>query len=293
MSTELLTMAEKPKKNIAKKGPAPRTKKKGGLIIVPEQGITAPWYLQGRNLILIVIGVILLLVFVKQWTGTKEPDKPQPAPQIIQPVQPKPELAISGGVKRAPEGLLLTAKKTPRIVKLKLLPLSPRKGDTLIVQAQAVMDGNREAPVDFIYKWSVNESLLNFETVPALKNAFVKGDRISVSITPKAGGVTGIPLTQTVKIGNSPPVVKAELADVTVKGNSYGGRVQAEDPDGDVLVYTLLKGPKKMTIGPSTGVIAGEYQETDAGMHTLSISVKDSDNAEVVLDIPLQLGFSK
>lgn len=293
MSTEPLAMAEKTKKNTAKKGPAPQTKKKGALIIVPEQGITAPWYLQGRNLILIIIGVILLLVFVKQWIGTKEPGKPQPAPQVALSVQPKPELAISGGVKSAPEGLPLTAKKLPRLVKLKLLPVSPRKGDTLIVQAQAVVAGNSEATIDFVYQWSVNESLLNFETGPALKNVFVKGDRISVSITPKTGGVIGIPLTQTAKIGNSPPVVKAELADVTVKGNSYGGRVQAEDPDGDILAYTLLKGPKKTTIEPTTGVIAGEYQEGDAGMHMLSISVKDSDNAEVVLDIPLQLGFSK
>lgn len=196
-------------------------------------------------------------------------------------------------IKSAPGGLPARAEKPPRIVKLKLLPASPRKGDTLIVQAQAVVAGNSEATVDFVYQWSVNGSLLNFETGPTLKNLFVKGDRISVSITPKDGGVSGIPLTQTAKIGNSPPVVKSELADVTVKGNGYSCKVQAEDPDGDALVYSLLKGPKNMTIEPSTGVIAGEYQEDDAGMHTLSISVKDSDNAEVVLDIPLQLGSSK
>ncbi|MBI5047321.1 MAG: hypothetical protein HZB54_00015 [Deltaproteobacteria bacterium] len=289
-------MAKKLKKNTVKKGSSPRGKKKDGLIIVPEGGIIAHWYLQGRNLILIIIGAVLFLVFVvfvMQRIEIKEPDKPQPAPQAAKPVQPKPESAISGDVKNATQGLPAKAGNTPRIVKLKLLPVSPRKGGTLIVQAQAVVDGNSEAPVDFIYEWSINDNLINTETGPTLKNMFKKGDRVSVVITPEAGGVRGIPLTQTAKIGNSHPVVKSELADVKVKGNSYGGRVQAEDPDGDTLVYTLLKGPKNMTIDRLTGVITGEYQQTDAGKHILSISVKDSDNAEVVLDIPLELGFGR
>lgn len=288
-------MAEKPKKNTAKKGvsPRPRRKRKDGLIIVPEKGIIAHWYFQGRNRILIIIGAILFLVLVIRWIGIKEPDKPQPAPQAAKPVQPKPEPAISGDVKSAPGGLPVTAGNPPRIVKLKLLPVSPRKGDELVVQAQAAVDGNSETFVDFIYQWSVNGDIVHAETGPTLKNMLVKGDRVSVVITPEAGGVRGIPLTQTAKIGNSYPVVKSECADVKVKGTNYGCRIQAEDPDGDTLVYTLLKGPKNMTIDRNTGVITGEYQQTDAGKHILSISVKDSDNAEVVIDIPLELGFGK
>jgi hypothetical protein len=195
---------------------------------------------------------------------------------------------VPGGAHSAIEGLPVRSEDPPRIVKLKLLPVSPRKGDELVVQA--VADGKGEGSVEFLYQWSVNDSLINTERGPTLKNVFAKGDRVSVVVTPEAAGVSGIPSTHTVVIGNSPPVVKSELVDVKVQGNSYSCRVQAEDPDGDPLVYTLLKGPAGMTIDRNTGVITGVYQQADTGMHTLSISVKDTGNAEVVLTAPLKLG---
>lgn len=186
----------------------------------------------------------------------------------------------------APQG---QAKNTPGIVLLNVLPLFPRKADELTVQVEAA--GNAGAPVYFSYQWSVNDNPLIFETSPSLKNAFVSRDRVTVEIIPEAMGVRGMPVTKTVIIGNTPPVVKAELGDVTVEGKRYTCRVQAEDPDGGPLVYTILDGPKSMTIDGHTGVITGEYQQADAGKHTLSVSVKDADNAEVVLTVPFQLGF--
>lgn len=189
----------------------------------------------------------------------------------------------------APAAAPISEKNPPAVVLLNVLPLSPRKADELTVQVSA--GGDADTPVYYSYQWSVNEKPLIFETSPTLKNAFVSRDRVTVEITPEALGVRGTPAIKTVIIGNTPPVVKTELGEVTIKGNSFTCRVQAEDPDGGPLVYTLLEGPKSAAIDRTTGVISGEYQQADAGMHKLSVSIKDADNAEVVLTVPFQLGF--
>ncbi len=187
------------------------------------------------------------------------------------------------------EGKSNAAVKPPRIVNLKLLPALPRKGDELHVEV--VAERNGDSPVTFRYQWSVNGNILYAENGPNLKVPFVKGDRVVVAITPEADGIQGMTLTQMTVIGNSPPVVSPTLADVTIAGNHYSGKIQAQDPDGDPLTYTLLEGPKGMTVNQRTGEITWDFQPEDAGMHTISISVKDSDNAEMILSLPLKLEF--
>lgn len=224
---------------------------------------------------------------------TVAPQTPQPATADEQRLAEK--RASSDEASRVPEppaGTVASppekAGALPRVVKAKLTPANPRKGDELRVEAAA--DGNADG---ILYQWSVNGSPVFAERGPSLKAPLVKGDSVRVVITPERGNVQGPPVTQSAIVKNSPPTVRNEFADVQVSGTSYRSRVQAEDADGDALTYGLLKGPKNMQLDPATGVITWTFQQTDAGTHALSISVRDSDKAEVVLDISITIGFGR
>jgi Bacterial Ig domain len=234
--------------------------------------------------------VLFIAVFTSAalFQGCKNSDKavPPPAPQAAV----SNDASSSGG----PGGIgeqTRDAAKLPRIMSSKLLPASPRKGDELRVEAEA--DKNTDGPVTFRYQWSVNGNILLAEDGPILKVPLSKGDKVSVVITPETADISGAPLIQSTIIGNSPPVASGTLADVTIAGNHFSGKIQAEDPDGDPLAYALLQGPKGLTVNQQTGEIAWDFRPEDAGIHTISVSVKDSENAEIILSLPLKVEFGK
>ena len=55
--------------------------------------------------------------------------------------------------------------------------------------------------------------------------------------------------------GNHPPQFVSSIPPRSVPGFSYAYDVRAADPDGDALVYELLRAPQGMTIEPETGTI--------------------------------------
>ena len=71
----------------------------------------------------------------------------------------------------------------------------------------------------------------------------------------------------------STEVVEA-LADV-----AYAYDVDATDPDGDVLTYSLDTAPIDMTIDSATGQITWTPTAGDAGVHDVTVRVKDQDEA--------------
>ena len=176
------------------------------------------------------------------------------------------------------------------VTELALKPAVPHRGDVIEVRAES---NDTSGSVEFGYRWSVNDDEVFAATDPVLKTTLKKGDTVSVHVTPMLGGVEGLPASRSVQVVNSPPSVKPDFADIQIKGNGYSFRVQAEDPDGDKLTYSLLSAPSGMMIDPATGVISGEYSEAIAGNQKVKVSVKDSDNAEVQVEIPINIGFSK
>ena len=182
-------------------------------------------------------------------------------------------------------------RKIPCITTLRLLPAAPRAGDEMLAAAE--VDQSDKGPTTLLYEWSVNGQRIPAATGPRFKGLFVKGDRVSVVITPERAGVRGMPLLQTAVIQNSPPLVQTDLGDTSLEQNHYRCRVVARDPDGDVLLFRLVKGPKTIKIDPRTGELEGDFSRSDAGAHNLTVSVKDGDGAEVLLKVPVMIGFQR
>lgn len=175
----------------------------------------------------------------------------------------------------------------PYIVSSKQIPLLPHRGDEITIEAEA--DHRTTDPVEIEYGWSLNGVPLIGENGPKLKADLKKGDRVTVVITPIRAGQRGIALTKTIVILNSPPLVRRDLTDLQVNGRTVQARVIAEDIDGDILTYALQKGPLGASIDSATGVLTWRLEQRGVFTETFSISVRDSDGAETIIDIPLSV----
>ncbi|MBI5874450.1 MAG: hypothetical protein HZB81_01140 [Deltaproteobacteria bacterium] len=271
----LSSMAQKPKRTPAAKRPAsPRVKNKDGTIIVPVQAMAAPWYFQRRNFILIIIGAILLLVLVLQWLGNKEPETTKTAQQISKPIQPKPEAVYQETQK---------ADIIPKIISIKLSPSSPVKGDTIKAEVLTAGEG---ATVS--YEWRKNGEPLN-AAGDALSSDFKKGDAISLTVVPSDGKQKGAPATVVTHIFNSAPVITSTIKDSKFSDNVFTYQVKAEDPDDDILTYSLLGWPEGMAIDSKTGFIKWAAPAGFKGKANVMLSVNDGAGGEAKQIFSIQI----
>lgn len=143
----------------------------------------------------------------------------------------------------------------------------------------------------FIYAWKVNGEEIFGETGEELKwrEGFKKGDTVTVSVTPYSDlGQGALVAEGSFKIPNSPPRIISEPKPAFEDGK-FSYTVQALDPDGDSLDFTLRNAPAGMTIEPATGLIVWEYGAQDKGVYTVTIIVSDSEGARATQELTLSI----
>jgi hypothetical protein len=74
---------------------------------------------------------------------------------------------------------------------------------------------------------------------------------------------------------NSAPVIESNAVTTATEGALYIYGVEATDPEGDTLTYSLTAGPTGMTINSSTGVINWTPTEEQIGENEVEIEVSD------------------
>jgi RHS repeat-associated protein len=77
---------------------------------------------------------------------------------------------------------------------------------------------------------------------------------------------------------NRPPMILSAAQTEAFVGEAYIYAVQARDPDGDAIEFSLLDNlhPAGMTIDAATGLIEWTPGQTDTGPHAVSVTVKDT-----------------
>jgi hypothetical protein len=79
----------------------------------------------------------------------------------------------------------------------------------------------------------------------------------------------------TVSEANRPPEISSSAPTSGSEGSLYGYDVQASDPDGDALTYSLTTSPAGMTIDPTTGAIQWTPGHDQTGDHLVEVLVAD------------------
>jgi VCBS repeat-containing protein len=148
-----------------------------------------------------------------------------------------------------------------------LAPTSPTVSQTLSVRV-AIQGDSTDDPVLLTYLWYLNgtpiqatettQSLVDTLDLSSVPNAR-KGDEITVVVTPAEDGVTGLSVSSSVVIANTPPVAKVTLEPQNPgPGQSLMAVATASDADGDPvsLTYVWTDATTRMTLQTTSNTSA-------------------------------------
>jgi len=163
----------------------------------------------------------------------------------------------------------------PELTRVKFMPEVFKAGDSLYIEAAASDAG--ENAVTILYEWKKNgEPAGNGK---AIGSPVKRGDMVSVKVTPFDGESYGKPIILERQIQNMPPLI-SEDKKINFDGQVLTCQLQAGDPDGDPLVYSLKAAPQGMTINPSTGLITWNVPRDFRGTASVTAAVNDGHGGE-------------
>lgn len=241
--------------------------------------------LAGKRTGIYMVLFAFLLIALSGCKGEVEPplSKPQPAAQTV----PATEEALQvesdqyeedADEAEESEGVTTgdsTAKRPPELVSLKLSPRVVYPGTKVKVLAEGRDKDDED--LTFYYRWQKNEVFLPGEDGDELDTSgFNKGDLITAFVTPFDGEVRGKErMSPSLLVSNRPP----EITSAPI-GNIVGGlfiyEVEANDPDGDELKFSLEGSPSGMTIN-AAGKVEWKVPTDAKGPFTIKVVVSDGD----------------
>jgi hypothetical protein len=177
----------------------------------------------------------------------------------------------------------------PKVTDFRILPTVSGSEGFLSVDAKAEdMDGD---DVEIRYQWSKNSEPAG--TGAQTDSPVRRGDKIILTMTPFDGTDEGLPVVRETEIDNLPPVID-EHTNVTFGAGIYTYQVNAHDPDGDPLSYELLPPvPEGAMISAGTGLLTWTVPPDFTGSKPVTVSVKDSHNAETKHELTMSINLSE
>lgn len=142
--------------------------------------------------------------------------------------------------------------------------------------------GESDKEIVYRYEWTINGKPAGNGSDSL--SGFKRGDNVTVMITPFDGEAAGKPRKLIVDIQNTTPKVH-ESREPKYDGKLFTMQINASDPDGDVLSYELLKGPKGMTIDKKSGMINWPVQENGGGEYPVTAKITDGHGGETTYQL--------
>jgi hypothetical protein len=164
----------------------------------------------------------------------------------------------------------------PRINAVRIVPASPVPGDALSLEVESA-HGEGDSII-YDVEWFLNEGLLvGYYEETLTTEQFRKGDKVEVVVVPRDYHSVGQP------VRSSPVVLKNRRPEIlsaptAPRGYKFTYAVQAADPDGDALRYSLEKSPPGMMIDADTGLI--EWQVPNPFSESFQVLVHVSDGED-------------
>jgi hypothetical protein len=209
--------------------------------------------------------------------NNSSPQAPEALPRAPQSQESPPGQATTASVGEAevlsvPEGPDLL----PRVVSVRIEPMPAFPGSVL--RAYPLGEDPDGHLVVFDYQWLRNNQPISGAFQEELETVdFRKGDFVMVTVTPFNGREHGEPLTSSpVLLHNRPPVITS-LPPVSMQDGKFSYQVQAEDPDGDRLIYSLEEPADGMEIDAESGRLEWRIPQDATGKKQIRIMASDGD----------------
>lgn len=208
------------------------------------------------------------------------------APAVAPPPPPPPvDPGLPDGPPQPPP-----AQRPPQIRSASFDPPAPTAQQEVRVKVDAI-DPDSEF-VELEYLWQING-----RPNPALRRDRLKagelrkGDEVSVEITARdLDGNESKMTPPTFKVANAPPVFSS---DPRLVSKLDGTKLEARDPDQELLTYSLSGGPEGLTVDGRTGVLRYVGSKDEPGGHyAIVVKVDDGDGgtAEWRLEVDISPG---
>ncbi len=178
----------------------------------------------------------------------------------------------------------------PEIVSIQLQPQPFVPGKSI----KAVVSGkdNENDPIRYSYEWKKNGLPLFAEDHPEIRiNDLKKGDLVTVKVTPHDGIDAGQSYESlNLKSHNRRPLITSSPP-MQYKDGVYSYPVEANDPDGDPLEYSILDPQPGMHFHPKTGHFQWEIPDEIKGVHHVTLVVRDSEGEGAAQKVRLDIDF--
>jgi len=180
-------------------------------------------------------------------------------------------------------------ENTPPIVRsVQLTPLPVHAGQRLQAKPEA-LDFDHDA-IHYIFRWLRNGAEVQEGEADVLETkGFVPRDLIVAEVIPVDPFSKGKAYrSDAIAIDNSPPtIISTPSSPTTLERYEYA--VQAIDPDGDRLSFSLRAEPPGMTIDHVSGLLIWRITPGTSGMHHAQIIVEDGQGGTTTQEINLTL----
>jgi hypothetical protein len=187
--------------------------------------------------------------------------------------------SIGGG---AGQGTAGPGEVTPLDIKaIDFVPARPIAGEPVKVQVN--FEKPEAAVVPLHYRWQVNDETVQGADRDLLGYQTKRGDRIEVLIFVGNLREENRARRARVVVDNAPPVVKKVEEHLGTNGE-YIARLEASDPDGDMVGLKLQKGPPGMVLDPASKELRWPVPEGTNGSFPVEVLASDPVGASMVLN---------
>lgn len=146
---------------------------------------------------------------------------------------------------------VLAGNSPPSVTGVRAEPENPVSGGAIRVSS-AGSDADGDA-VRVRYEWYIDNVLTHGNEESVVLKGVKRGSIVHVRAIPNDGIVDGAwEVSPGYRVVNGLPVVKSQVPKEMPSDGRFVHRIEAEDPDGDPLTYTLRKAPPGMTLNGST-----------------------------------------
>jgi hypothetical protein len=195
------------------------------------------------------------------------------------------KLRVAGGEKLVETPEVVAGNGLPAVADVRLEPQAPVSGSPVraVVSARDP-DGD---PLTIKFRWYVDNVVVPGDGETLSLTGVKKGSWVHAAATPNDGFADGVwKFSSRHQVVNAPPVVKSTAPTTVPPSRVLTHTVVAEDPDGDPLTYTLVKGPEGMALSGSTLTWKVSDRDLDRTAEVV-VRISDDDGASTVLTMVL------